>query len=484
MSWMKRWMVVLGCVVLIGVGGGWYLYHNRGPSVVLRTAPVERGELLSTIGSSGTCEPEEVIDVGAQVAGIIDYFGADPKHPGKTIDYGSEVEQGQLLAHIDESLYKAAVDTAQSALDQAKANVVRAQADILQMNAKLDQAAADWTRAQKIGPGDALAETDYDNYKATYEISKANVAVDAASIVQAQSAVTGAEASLRSAQKNLDYCTISSPVRGVVIDRRVNIGETVVSSLNAPSLFLIAKDLKKMQVWASVNEADIGNIHPGQRATFTVDAYPGQTFIGAVGKVRLNAQMTQNVVTYTIEVTTDNSSGRLLPYLTANLQFEVADEKDVLMVPNAALRWAPQPELIAPDVREAMAQNTGGPGQGAGPATAPASADPTSQPGPTSRPGGGGHHGGTGMHGGRGTGQTTRGTVWVRDGQYVRPISVREGITDGFDTKIEGPDVKEGMEVVVADFQPSESSAQGQTNPFTPQFGRPGGGGGGGAPRR
>ena len=137
-------------------------------------------------------------------------------------------------------------------------------------------------------------------------------------------------------------------MNGVIIDRRVNIGQTVVASLNAPSLFLIAKDLKRMQVWVAVNEADIGNIHPGQPVTFTVDAFPGEVFLGEVGKIRLNATMTQNVVTYTVEVITDNSDGKLLPYLTANAKFMVSNRPNVLLVPNAALRWIPQAEQVVP----------------------------------------------------------------------------------------------------------------------------------------
>ena len=144
------------------------------------------------------------------------------------------------------------------------------------------------------------------------------------------------------ARTNLGYTTIKSPVRGVIIDRRVNIGQTVVASLNAPSLFLIAKDLRRMQVWASVNEADIGHIRLDMPVRFTVDAYAGETFHGKVTQIRMNATMTQNVVTYTVVVTTDNSNGKLLPYLTANVQFEMDQRSDVLLVPNAALRWKPQ----------------------------------------------------------------------------------------------------------------------------------------------
>src|SRR4029450_5132323 len=147
--------------------------------------------------------------------------------------------------------------------------------------------------------------------------------------------VPQAEAVWDRPHKSLGYCTITAPVKGVIIDRRVNIGQTVVASLNAPSLFLIAKDLKRMQVWVSVNEADIGSIKAGQPVRFTGDAYPNRAFHGEVNKVRLNAAMTQNVVTYTVEVTTDNSSGRLLPYLTANVQFEINRRRKVLVAPNA-----------------------------------------------------------------------------------------------------------------------------------------------------
>ena len=218
------------------------------------------------------------------------------------------------------------------------------------MKAKLLQAQQDWDRAQKLGPSEALAQSAYDQYQANYEVAKANLAAAEAAVEQTKAAVAQAKASLNTAQINLGYCTIKSPVKGVIIDRRVNIGQTVVSSLSAPSLFLIAKDLKRIQVWVSVNEADIGSISPGQPVTFTVDAYPDQVFQGQVGKIRLNATMTQNVVTYTVEVDTNNDDGKLLPYLTANAQFKIGRRQGVLLVPNAALRWSPQSEQIAPDL--------------------------------------------------------------------------------------------------------------------------------------
>ena len=152
---------------------------------------------------------------------------------------------------------------------------------------------------------------------------------------------------MKEAKRNLEYCIIKAPVNGVVIDRKVNVGQTVVSNMSASSLFSIAKDLRKMEVWASVNEADIGGIRKGQSVSFTVDAFPREKFAGKVGKIRLNATMSQNVVTYVVEVATDNSSLRLLPYLSANLSFEVDRRDNALAVPNAALRFRPDEKYLA-----------------------------------------------------------------------------------------------------------------------------------------
>jgi HlyD family secretion protein len=429
-------LVVLGIVTVL------YLRSSGGKSVVFRTVPVKRGDLLATISATGTVEPEEVVDVGAQVAGQINSFGKDKN--GKTIDYGSVVEEGTILAQIDDSLYAADVALANAQLQQARAGVKRAEADLGQMKAKLEQARRDWNRAQKLGPSEALAQSSYDAYKSAFETAQANLAVGEAAIVQAKDAVAMAQATLQRVQRNLSYCTIKSPVKGVIIDRRVNIGQTVVSSLNAPSLFLLAKDLKRMQVWVSVNEADIGNIHPGQPVSFTVDAYPGQAFRGEVGKIRLNATMTQNVVTYTIEVITDNSSGKLLPYLTANAQFELSQRNNVLLVPNAALRWFPQPEQVASKFRsmvDSPAQRGGGMGG------KPQSSEPAAKP----------------------AAKNHQGIMWTPDGSYVRPIKVRVGLSDGTNTEVQSDELKDGLEVIVGE-QRQGAADSATTNPFAPQM--------------
>jgi HlyD family secretion protein len=411
---LRTWRLALvaAAVLAVGIFTTLWLRHSRAPVTPLQTVPVKRGDLVSVIGATGTVEPEEVVDIGAQVAGVIESFGKDAD--GKPVDYGSPVEEGTVLAHIDDSLYAAAVE-------QAQANLQSAEANVLQMQAKSVEAGQDWERAQKLGPSEALAPTLYDQYKATYETAKANV-------VAAQAAVAQAKAALTLAQKNLEYCTIKSPVKGVIVDRRVNIGQTVVSSLSAPSLFLLAKDLNRIQVWVSVNEADIGHIQPGEPVTFTVDAFPGQVFHGTVGKIRLNATMTQNVVTYTVEVNTDNADGKLLPYLTANARFETARRTNVLIVPSVALRWWPDPSEVAPEFR------------------------------------------GKAGAGGR---ATPPGTVWTPQGKFVKPVKVTAGLTDGTMTEVTGRDLTEDLPVIVGEqtLAAANATAAG-ASPFTPQLGR------------
>jgi len=436
---MKTVFVILVVISAAASGAAYYATHRATDSVTsFRTVAIKRGDLLSTISATGTVEPEEVVDVGAQVAGLILEFGPDPRSASKLIDYGSVVEKGTVLARIDPTPYEAALDQAEAALERSKA-------DLLQLEAKCEQAEQDWKRAKRLRPDRvasenkaasennapldyrAMSDSDYDTAFASYKVAKANVAVGRATIRQN-------EASLRMEKTNLGYTTIKSPVRGVIIDRRVNIGQTVVASLNAPSLFLIAKDLRRMQVWASVNEADIGRIRVDMPVRFTVDAYAGQMFRGKVTQVRMNATMTQNVVTYTVVVTTDNSSGKLLPYLTANVQFEVDQRSDVLLVPNAALRWKPQASQIDPAVSK----------------TTSLSAESTKA--------------------------QDHGRLWIpADGGFVRPIEVVVGTSDGTMTEISGSGVKEAVQVVVGEEgkedQEGEEAADGEKtrNPFLPK---------------
>jgi HlyD family secretion protein len=431
---------IIGMLVLaLGIGGAgfWYWKTSSSPRTSFNVAEVKRGHLEATVGSTGTLQPRELVDVGAQVVGRIVFIGKDPNTKSGIVDWGSEVEGpvfdkdgkivklGTVLAQIDPSLYEAQRNSAQASLKAARA-------DVLVKTATLFQATRDWGRAKELHKTGGVAQAEHDQYKAVYEGATANLELSNANVALA-------EATLKTAQTNLDYATISAPVSGVVIDRRVNVGQTVVASLSAPSLFLIAKDLSQMEVWATVNEVDVGKIHAGQDVKFTVDAFPGKVYHGKVvpqGRLpfRLNATMNQNVVTYTVVVSADNKDGLLRPYLTTNLTFIVANKKDVLLVPNAALRWQPSREQVAPDQLDAYLQLKG---------KKRSPNDPES---------------------------LDQGFVWIKgeDG-HVRYVQLHTGLSDSVNTEvvgvIGGGDLPDGAQVIVGEGRADGRASTG-ANPF------------------
>ena len=412
---MKKLFVII--LLLCVVGAVVYYVKTKsaaGPSTVLRTVAIQRGDLLSTVNATGTLEPEEVVNVGTQVAGLIVGFGDDPDSPSGHVDYCSVVEEDTVLAKIDPTFYEAAVEQAEATLESSQAN-------LRQLEAKLQMAENEWERVQKLVNTRAVTESEYDETKTNLDAAKASVDVGKATIRQNK-------AMLNTAKINLGYCTIKSPVRGTVIERRVNIGQTVVASLNAPSLFLIAKDLTKMEVWTSVNEADIGRIRVNMSVRFTVDAHDDETFHGTVSQIRMNAQMTQNVVTYTVVVTTDNSEGKLLPYLTANVYFEIEKRSQVLLVPNVALRWEPDVSQLAPLMDKTILEE---------------------KPSHTEN----------------------QGRIWIADSAgFVKPLNVLVGVTDGIVTEIESDDVIEGLMIVVGEEETSANNDEDASNPFLPKI--------------
>lgn len=405
---LVRW-VVLSLIALALAGVIWSRATSGSRGALYRTAKVERGTLRITVGATGVLQPEDVIDIGAQVAGKIREFGIGAD--GRPLDFGSTVEEGMVLAKIDESLFAGDV-----ALQNAQ--VKRAVAEVASAEARLRQAERDWARAQKIGTSSGvISPSSYDSYLAAFEAAKAGVELARAGVEQAQ-------ASLKKAEQNLDYCTIRSPVRGVIVDRKVNIGQTVVASLNAPSLFLIAKDLTEMKLLVAVNEADIGSIHAGQKVSFGVDAFPDRRFTGEVRKVRLNAAMTQNVVTYTVEVAVDNPEKLLLPYLTANVEFEVAVRENALLVPNQALRFRPSGRDDEGDKRSRGENRK------------------QQQP-----------------------------TVWILANGEPKAVPVKVLGTDGSRSEVEGEGLAEGVEVIVAAEEAAEGGrGSGGRSPFAPQL--------------
>ena len=494
-KWIKR---IIFLLILGGIGFGIWWYFGRSDSAIVtfRTTPIQTLTITSTIGSTGTLQAEDTVDIGAQVQGQILSFGVDKA--GNTVNYNSRVAEGKMLATIDDSVYAQDEAATKAQLAQADASLKRAIADLQQMNAKLFQAERDWERAKNLGTGDALSRTEYDQFDAAYRIAKANIGIGEAAIAQAEAGVKAADSQHKKAERNLKFCTILSPVDGVVIARRVNIGQTVVSSLNAPSLFLLAKDLTKLLIIASVNEADIGNITEKQKVDFTVDAYPGRIFKGEVRRVRLMAQMTQNVVTYPVEIVVDNADGKLLPYETTNVTFKVATRESTLAVPNAALRWMPTSmEQIVPEAREALAKGEGGNGggggggggergqgggrrqKGGGDASATAPSGDASSTQPTSRPSGRGEGMTAGMP------EHKWGTIWLQEGAFVKPQRVKLGLTDGINTEVIAEGLKPNLQVVIGEIRQGQGGNEEANNPFLPQFGnrRSGGGGSGGGPR-
>lgn len=421
-------LLVVLAALIFGAYWGYKQYSSANTTVRYNTETIVRADIASTISATGTVEPEELVNVGAQVTGKIISFGIDTN--GKNIDYGSQVKAGAVLAKIDDATYAAEVKSAKAAQQQAEAAILSAQANIKQAGAKVKLAKSNWERAQRLYPQKAIAESEFDNARSEYYAETAAVQVAEASLAQANAQLATAEAALDKAQRNLDYCTISSPVDGVIIDRRVSIGQTVVSSMSASSIFLIAKDLRRMQVWVSVNEADIGNIKVGMPVTFTVDAFPDRTFKGEVYKIRLNATMSQNVVTYVVEVATDNSEGILLPYLTANVKFIKESRQQVLTVPNAAIRYIPNASYIRPEYQAALAE----------------------------------------ANELRGSKQRI---VWIRDNDELRPEKIEIGLNDGIVSEVKSGNLTEGMEIVTgASVVSTKDSAAKNTNagsPFLPK---------------
>lgn len=430
---MKKLFFLLLFLAAAGAGGyyGWQWYAEQQSEQILYSAEdVSKGEITVTINSTGVVEPEELINVGAQVSGRILSFGVDANQ--KEVDYCSEVNEGSVLANIDSSLYEAELLQSEAQVLQAKASIERAHADSAQYYAKLKLKKNDHDRAARLVKQDVIGQAEYETALAEYETCLANVRVGEAEISQANAALASAEAGLRRARQNMEYCQIISPVKGVVIDRRVNIGQTVVSSMSASSIFLIAKDLSKMQVWVSVNEADVGKIKSGQKVIFSIDAFPGREFQGFVGKIRLNAALSSNVVIYTVEVQTDNKDGTLLPYLTANVKFIIDSCKDEVIVSNAALRFVPSPEEIAEEYRkytEIADQDDG-----------------------------------------------KKGVVWMvhedESGmQDIRPVEVEILMTDDINTAVRG-ELKPGDKIALGTIALAEmKSSSGGNNPFMPKFG-------------
>jgi HlyD family secretion protein len=333
---MKKYLIILAVVLLIA-GIAVFFYLKRTPEVSYKTVKIERGTIVSNVAATGNLSAVTTVQVGTQVSGTIQKL---------YVDYNSRVKKGQAIAEIDPSLFNASVE-------QAQGNFLSAEANLLKAKVTLADAERSYNRNKKLLTDGIISQGDYDVAETAWQSAKAGLKA-------AEGALAQTRGSLMQAKTNLRYSIIRSPVDGVVISRAVDVGQTVAASFQTPTLFTIAQDLTKMQIEVSVDEADISRIQLDQKASFTVDSYPEQSFRGKVVQIRNAPIITQNVVTYIVVVNVDNSDMRLKPGMTANVSVEVAKKEDVLKLPPAALRFKPKNKGDEPkEKRQAGATSTG-----------------------------------------------------------------------------------------------------------------------------
>ena len=320
-------LLIAAAVIALVAGGAWYWNSRKGDAAesAFRTTTVERGDIRVAISATGTLSAISTVTVGSQISGQVTDI---------LVDFNSQVKKGDVLARIDASTYNAQIE-------QGTAQIASARAALGQSQATLRNAELDFQRKADLGKQKLVAQSDVDLARATLEQARAQVKSSEAQIRQ-QTAAT------QTTRVNLDRTVIRSPVDGVVLTRKIEPGQTVAASLSAPELFTIAEDLGKMKIELAVDEADIGQVKVGQSVSFTADAFADRQFKGSVEQVRLAATTTNNVVTYPVVVTVDNSDGTLLPGLTVNAEIEVSKRADILKVSNAALRFKPAQAAATP----------------------------------------------------------------------------------------------------------------------------------------
>lgn len=436
MNLLKKWWVWLAVAALIAAGFGIRYWQQKNAAPQYKTAPIEKGAITASVSASGTLSPVVSVQVGSQVSGQLKEVLAD---------FNSEVKQGELIARIDPQTFEYRVRQAQADVDAARAQVLTQQANVAAQNANvakvqvdLAEARRDFDRKQQLVDKGFISGAERDKAQATYNAAveqvntaKAQVAVAQAGIRNAEAVVKQREAALAQARIDLARTEIRAPVNGVVIKRSVERGQTVAASLQAPELFIIAENLTDMQVDASIDESEIGRVRVGQKATFTVDAFPGRSFEGAVRQIRKAAQNVSNVVTYTVVVSASNPDKELLPGMTANVRIVTDRRNDVLKVANAALRFRPQgaaPNAAAGQRRKRDA--------GAAPAE----------------------------------GEGRPGRIYLLEQGQPKPLEVRLGLTDGTTTEVISPQVREGMEIITGAGQSGSDASKPQLPPGPRMF--------------
>jgi HlyD family secretion protein len=392
---MKRiWAIVVILAVLATLTIRAF-YASRTPDApALAAEPATRGSIVSVIAATGTLDAVTTVAVGSQVSGTLQSLNAD---------FNSLVKKGQVLARLEPSLFE-------SAVEQARANLVRAEADVEGSRVALSDADRQLQRAQELSAHQLIAAADLDAAVVAQRSAEAEVKSSAAQVTQAR-------ASLNQAEVNLSKTIITSPIDGIVVSRDVDVGQTVAASFQAPTLFIIAADLTRMQLKTSIDEADVGQIKPGEPVSFTVDAYPQEMFTGRVEQVRLDPTVESNVVTYSAIVSAPNPELKLKPGMTATVHVEVTRHDDVVRVPSAAVRFHPSADLLKRlGVSEPEGRN------------APDIA-----------------------------------TLWIQNGESMQPVRVHVGVSDGSFTEVLDPTFAEGTRVVTRVTLPESSSTKSTT---------------------
>ena len=474
---MKKALFV---IIIIGVGYTAYAYYGLRTTVFepdVSTVALTRGDVVDTVGATGALEAVTTVQVGSQVSGIIEAL---------YVDYNSIVNEGDVIARLEPSLFE-------TQIEQGRANLARSEADVERVEVTVEDAKAQLVRSEDLSSRELISTT---------ELEAAQVAVRsaAAQLKSAQAGVTQSQASLNQNEVNLGHTVITAPIDGIVIARQVDMGQTVAASMSAPELFIIAADLTKMRVIANIDESDVGRIRQGQVVTFTVDAYPLEEFEGIVSQIRLEPVVLQNVVTYATVIDVPNNEYKLKPGMTATVTLEIARRENILRVPNSALRFRPTPEMFAAlnqPVPEILQRGSGSRGGGAagGRGGAPGAegggrggggfgdmSDAQRQQlrermqnmsdeqrreffagrggGGRGGRGGGRSGGGTPRRAGQNAGtaiptvergattidalfaplemRETNGRLWVLDGEQLRAVEVRLGVTDGTATELLG----------------------------------------------
>ena len=404
---MKRLLFSIAILTLLVVGGCYYWNGDaQAGAPDVSVAPVTRGSVVARVSATGTLEPIDTVEVGTQVSGTIASLGAD---------FNQAVTRGQTIATLDPAVLT-------SQVTQAEATVIRLKAELQRATVMNEDADIKLSRAEQLAARQLVPAQDVDTARSDARVAAVNVS-------SAQAQLQQAEAALEQARVNLSHTVIVSPVAGIVLSRDVEVGQTVAAGLQAPTLFVIARNLDTLQLSARVDESDVGRVGTGQPVSFTVDAYPGRTFTGKVRQVRLQPTVTQNVVSYTTVIDVPNPKQLLKPGMTAMLDIEVARVDDVLRVPAAALRFTPSETVLT--------------SMGAIRAT-PAHAD-------------------------RGS------TVWVRTPHGLSPVTVSVELSDNVTVAVQGDGLEEGAEVVTGTKVPGAASAgaapQG-SSPLMPSFPR------------